>query len=275
MSVWGVVRALRKVHSRRQASPVDECLRGYRCSEPPVRPRAFLDLSMWDVVYRQCPTGRDLWLRKREGIPIEVSDAMKKGAAIHRAFHETSRVVARAVLSGYDPWDAYEVGARLCSREFKCDEALRRVCKGFAFLWSAMVSELGCPVAVTEMVVDGSSIGLSRYLRVDALFEGSVVIELKYGSFRREYAIAVAGYAMALESFLEIPIDFGLVVTVNGDGSSVRVYPVYVDDSLRKEFLELRDEAIDVLLSDVEPPKPPKCPPTCPYRRVCLGGGHA
>jgi len=271
LSAWSLVRALRKAHAYRGAKPVDEGLRGYRAYEPPLRPRAFLDLTMWDVVYRVCPTRRDLWLRRREGVQLEPSDAMRRGAAIHRAFHETSRAVARAILSGVDPWDAYEAGARLCSRMCREDPYVRRVCRGFSFLWSSIALELGSPVAVTEMVVDGSPLGMSRYLRVDALFEGSVVVELKYGGFRRDYAVAVAGYAMALESFLEIPIDFGLVITVNGDGSSVRVYPIYIDDALRQEFIELRDEAIDTLLSDVEPPRPPSCPPTCPFRRACLG----
>ena len=211
-------------------------------------------------------------MRKRMGVSVEPSEAMKRGAAIHTIFHETSRLVAKSVLSGYDPWDAYDYACRLCIKRFGRDPLYAKLCRAFAFAWSSIAAELGGPLAVTEMVVDGSALGLSRYLRIDALMEGGIVVELKYGSFRRDYALAVAGYALALESYLEVPIDFGLVIAVNGDGTKLRMYPIYVDNALRQEFIELRDEAIDILLSDVEPPTPSSCPSTCPYRPYCRGG---
>jgi len=268
---WALIRALRSAHLYRERSPIDEELRGYNAHQPPLKPRALLGLSMSDVVYRVCPTRRDLWLRKRVGAQPQLSDAVARGLEVHTAFHESSKAVARLVLSGWDPWDAYEAAARACARRVSTDVG-RRACRAFAFLWSSLAMELGSPIAVTELIVDGTPLGLSRSLRVDALFEGSIVLELKYGPFRREYAVAVAGYAMALESFLGIPIDFGAVICVNGEGSRARIHPVYIDNALRQEFIELRDEAIDTLLSDVEPPRAAACPEACPFKHVCWGG---
>ncbi len=271
LNLWSLVRSIRRLHSYRAAKPVDESLRGWNHHTPPLKPRAYLELSIADVAYRFCPTKRDLWLRRKEGIHAEPNEAMKRGSLIHTIFHETSREVAKLVLSGYSPWDAYEVAYRRCLRSVERCELSERLCKEFAFMWSTLAAELGSPIAVTEFIVDGTPLGLSRSLRVDAVFEGSIVVELKYGGYRHDYAVAVTGYALALESYLEIPIDFALVITVNGDGTRVRVEPIYVDDTLRQEFIEARDEAIDILLSDVEPPKAPQCPSTCPYRRYCLG----
>jgi len=256
----------------RASDPVDESLRGWHWYEKPLRPRAFLELSMADAVYRFCPSRRDLWLRRRVGVEGEASDGMKKGFAIHSIFHISSSVVAKAIFSGYSPWDAYEYGYRQCIKSAKMYSNIvnvEKLCKEFSFIWSSMAMELGLPIAITEFTVDGSLIGLSRNLRVDALFEGSVIIELKYGSFRRDYIDALAGYAIAMESFIEMPIDFGILMLVNSDGTAIKIEPVYIGNDVRREFIELRDEAIDILLSDIEPPKASSCPSTCPYKRYC------
>ena len=258
----------------RSTDPIDEGLRGWHWYEGPLRPRAFLELSMADAVYRFCPSRRDLWLRRKLGVDGEANDGMRKGLAIHSIFHISSYSVARAIFNGYSVWDAYEYGYRQCIKSVKNFNSIvdvGKLCKEFSFIWSSMALELGSPIAITEYTVDGSLIGLSKNLRVDALFEGSMIIELKYGSLRRDYMDALAGYAIAMESFLEIPIDFGILMLINGDGTAIKVEPVYIGNDLRKEFVELRDEAIDILLSDIEPVKASNCPSTCPYRKYCGG----
>jgi CRISPR-associated protein Csa1 len=119
-------------------------------------------------------------------------------------------------------------------------------------------------------MVNGSLLGLSRNLRVDALFPGSIVAEFKYGLDREDYEVALAGYAMALESFLEIPVDYGVIVVVNGsDTPRISARPVYISNTLRQRFIEARDEAVDIILSEVPPEKPLQCPATCPFKEFC------
>jgi len=264
-------RGVRRLHVYRSRDPVAEELRGWSWYQPPLRPRAFLELGVSEVAYRYCPTRRDLWLRRRVGVQGEPSEAMRRGAAIHEAFHRSNEAVLRGLALGMAPWDAYEYGWRLCVRRVQRVEGVdtAKLCKEFAFMWSSAAEELGMQVAVTEAVVDGSLLGLSRSLRVDASASWSIVLELKYGSYRRDYTVALAGYALAIESSLEVPVDFGALILVNGDGSSVKVEPVYIGNDLRREFVEVRDEAVDLLLSDVEPRKPQSCPQSCPFKKFC------
>ncbi len=266
-------QSIRKLHVYRSRNPIDESLRGWNSFTPPLKPRAFLDLGVSDIAYRFCSTKRDIWLKKRMGVVVEPNEAMKRGLLVHNIFHYTSREVAKYILMDYDPWDAYELSYRRCikvvCRDHR-DAMCARLCREFSFIWSSLAMEMNEPIAVTEFVVDGTPLGLSRHLRVDALFQGSIVIELKYGVYRHDYAVALAGYALAMESYLEIPIDFGVIMMVNGDGTKIRIEPIYIDDSLRQEFVSSRDEVIDILLSDVEPPKSSSCPQTCPYRKFCV-----
>jgi CRISPR-associated protein Csa1 len=137
-------------------------------------------------------------------------------------------------------------------------------------MWASLAAELNGSTPLTEYMVNGSLLGLSRNLRVDALFPGSIVAEFKYGLDREDYEVTLAGYAMALESFLEIPVDYGVIVVVNGsDTPRISARPVYISNTLRQRFIEARDEAVDIILSEVPPEKPLQCPATCPFKEFC------
>jgi CRISPR-associated protein Csa1 len=268
-------RALRKLQDIRAEDPVQEELRGWSWHRPPVKPRAYLDLAISEIAYRFCSTKRDLWLRRAEGVKPIQTDAMKRGLAIHELFHRSAREVSKAIALGNAPWRAYEAAVamwRRVSRELGLagDRYAEELYKLMAFAWSSLVAELGSATPLTEYIINGSLIGLSRSLRVDALFPGSIVVELKYGADRGDYEVALAGYAMALESFLEIPVDFGLIIVINGfEAPKLNVKPVYISSALRQRFLEARDEAIDILLSGSPPPRPSQCPQHCPFKDFC------
>ena len=124
------------------------------------------------------------------------------------------------------------------------------------------------------MRIDGSLIGLSPNLRVDALVSGNLIIDFKVGRKFENHELALAAYALALEANLEVPIDYGFIVYIAPNGrSKVSVKAVYIDSDLRRDFIDARNEVIDMLLSEREPPKALTCPQTCPYRQYCLGGG--
>lgn len=217
-----VRRLLRVLHERSVVYPVPPELRGWSFDRPPVRPRAFLGLSVWEVA-SYCPTRRDVWLRRVAGVwPRSVPDTLSFGSAVHE-------VVARVVD-----------GLRRCAvlgDLFSCGSVVDEALKGFEgaewfgrlkdiaslvhgpvladYLWGRF-GEGSHPLmeAVSEVVVDGSPLGLSSRIRADAVLGGNVVVEIKAGRPSRQHVIAVTAYAMALEANLEVPVDYAVLVYI-------------------------------------------------------------
>lgn len=129
---------------------------------------------------------------------------------------------------------------------------------------------------VVERKVDGSLIGLSRELSVDIYTPFNAVADLKTGEVREFHPYAAAGYALALEAEENIPVDFGFIIYVQI--KPPRLVPNFklkyfvISDELRREFLEIRDEAYEVVSIGRDPGKPAKCPDYCPYYSVCVRG---
>ena len=127
---------------------------------------------------------------------------------------------------------------------------------------------------VVERKVDGSLIGLSRELSVDIYTPFNAVADLKTGEVREFHPYAATGYALALEAEENIPVDFGFIIYVQIEPS--RIVPSFklryfiISDELRREFLEVRDEAYEIVSVGRDPGKPVKCPSYCPYYGVCV-----
>ncbi len=280
-----VSRVFRRLHGVRESDPVPGDLRGWRWDEPPVKPRAYLGLGVSEVAYRYCSTMRDVWLRRRAGVSGEARGVVAVGAGVHEVFRSVSRDLRFAVSRGLEPWAAYDkLYHSAPSRVGSLGGWAVRLYRLLALLWSAEAAYaesfnggLGWLPWLVEHVVDGSPLGLSPSLRVDALGEAGVVVEVKLGSRRsRRHEVGLAGYALALEAAFEAPVDYGLIVYVNSLESRtprIRAEPVYLSADLREEFLEARDEAIEVLLSPDPPPVAGECPESCPLLEACHGGG--
>ncbi len=272
MSRLALLRSLRRLHRLMEQDPVEDGLRGWSWDRPPLRPRAYLGLGVSEVAYRYCPTMRDIYLR-RSGVRVPASRAMENGSLIHAVFHAASEDVRRELVLGLRGWEAYEklangAGERLTGLGVDLGEKswLMDLYKSLAMAWCSE-ERWGL---FTEYRVDGSPLGLSRNLRADGLAEGGVVVEVKYGRPVGFHSLALAGYALALEADMEVPFDYGLLIYVRrvGDRSIVSWSPVYISPALRHDFIEARDEVMDMLLSDREPPRSTGCPETCPFREV-------
>lgn len=125
---------------------------------------------------------------------------------------------------------------------------------------------------VVEQKLDGRNLGLSGYLSADAFATEGVVLDLKTGEKRYFHRIATTGYAMVIESIHEQPIDVGCIVYCwLRDGIPPRVdYDIHsIDEPLRQEFLELRDEAMKLVYDQRDPGLPSKCYEDCPYWDEC------
>jgi len=124
---------------------------------------------------------------------------------------------------------------------------------------------------ISEFKVDGSNLGLSSNLSIDIVTDGGVIIDFKYGQPRDFHKLSLAGYALALEAEYEVPYDYGLLVYINDANNKVKVSfkPVFINSHIRKWFIEERDEIIDMLLENREPPVDTQCYVKCPYYKVC------
>lgn len=108
-----------------------------------------------------------------------------------------------------------------------------------------------CVPFESEIDCDGSHLGLSENLRLDARTTHNLpmIIDLKTGKQSGANQIAIAGYALAWESVEQAPLDFGCVYYV--DLSPASTLPSVVLDiflistALREAFIEKRNAAIN------------------------------
>ena len=127
---------------------------------------------------------------------------------------------------------------------------------------------------IVERIIDGSRIGLSNKLMIDAFEPGNVLIEFKTGKEEYFHRIALAGYALALESETNIPSDYGILIYIRLNGEpcpKILAKSVLIDEELRREFLDLRDQALSIILNEKDPGLPNQCHPQCPYKSYCEG----
>ncbi len=283
-----IIRGLRKLHTIRARDPVPEELRGWSHNSPPIKPRAYLGLGVGEVAYRYCETRRDLYLRRVVGLRGDSGKApLANGAAIHRIFSEASRGVRKLAMLGRTGPEIYEELSREAPKiaSTECPEDLRGSCEKLyrylALMWSAETAKariaygsqdaVGFIPWITELRIDGTLAGLSDRLSIDAMAEASIVIEIKTGQRRGFHKLALAGYALAIESSLEVPIDYGVLIYINmsREEPEISIEPHYISPDLRKEFIDARDEAIDMILSSRDPGIARNCPDTCPFLEIC------
>jgi CRISPR-associated protein Csa1 len=126
-----------------------------------------------------------------------------------------------------------------------------------------------------EHRLDGTRVGLSKYLSVDA-FQAlqPMVLEMKTGRERESHKLGLAGYALALESVYRRPVNFGMLAYVRFPADRPvpyvvrRIYPI--DNRLRTQFMRTRDWKLEIVRYRRDPGAPRRCPSTCGFARVCM-----
>ncbi|ACP45047.1 CRISPR-associated protein, Csa1 family [Sulfolobus islandicus Y.G.57.14] len=273
-----IIRQVRRLHSYRASDPIEEELRGWNYHMPPIKPRRYLGLSMSDVAYRYCDTKRDVYLRRVLKVQGEQRSALVLGQSVHEVLASVSNEIVKLLSLGYKPWAAIEAIFRkvnkvsnLCPQQFFkfCEE----VYKAFALdLISDFSDSTSFLPIISEFRVDGTPLGLSSRLSVDAITQLSLVVEIKVANTQEFHKLALAGYALALESALELPIDFGSLIYVNGINKNMPEFKYevyYISPDLRKEFIDARDEVIDMVSEGRDPGMPTACSPSCPFLNYC------
>lgn len=287
-------------------NPVDERLRGWNWYQPPLRPYSFeLQLPIWEIAGSICPTHRDVWIRRRIlRKKLFTTSRQAEGVVIHKAVSYVFKKAKKLIYTGdlscirdsilddaekmieaeieyiKNLSEDLETGSlkKFANNvvEWETQRIISRindVKAKYPYIDEEGLVSLAVPLSL-ELPVDGRLLGLSSMLRVDASWlPGGIVFEVKTGYRDYSHKLQVAGYAIALESIYERPVDIGVVVYVGRTHDGIRVNReiFIVDDDLRSEFLERRDEIQMMLLKDKEPGIPEKCPRRCLFRRICLG----
>jgi len=278
-----MLRAIKRLYAWSRSDPVDEELRGWNWDKLPLKPRAYLELGVSEIASKYCETRRDVWLRRKLGARPEPTEQLVKGKLVHEAVSLAINEAHKLLALGWDPWLVYEVVKNKWRSLVEgwnrgYEKVVERVYKStlMAILGEVSYEDLvrgsrNPPLVVSEFKVDGSNLGLSPNLSVDVITDGSVIVDFKYGAPREFHKLALAGYALALEAEFEVPHDYGLLVYVNDANGRLRVSfkPIYVNSHIRKWFIEERDNIIDMIIEDREPPVDAQCYANCPYYRVC------
>lgn len=305
---WDYVTRLSREIRRLPRAEVSEELRGWAQGEGSVAADQSRLLGVADITSGFCPTGRDVYLRYVEGVRGEDNPILQRGRLIHEVFERAVERVKGIIYSSGPAVTGEEV-EEVMREELPrlTDELVRRyslmreahVRWLTKRLWGEAARTYGAALdsvkersrylrldsivaatvpVIAEFPIDGSLIGLSRALRVDALLPPSIIVEIKTRSWRREFDLAVAGYALAMEANYEIPVDHGLLMMVHADPERgevlVRPKVVVVGDDLRADFIDERDRRREIIEYGADPGVARDCPPECPFRPYCRGGGH-
>lgn len=268
---------------------VSEELRGWNYREPPMRPpKTGALLPNYLVASRYCPTSRDVYLSITMGIRGEVTEGMRVGTAIHAAVRGAMESAQGDSNPDFGDW--WRTSGLRDDLRPRAEDVWRytRAQATAAIEWAlaaAPFSSRRDAIAtalpfLVEHRIDGSLIGLSRNLALDAYdYLRGIVFDLKYlressapDHWRRLYAV---GYAVAIESIYEVPVDVGCVVYVSWSRDRMRVMRdlFFIGDDLRSEWLEQRDLKAEIVASRRDPGIPPACDGDCPFMGVCGGRG--
>lgn len=274
---------------------ISEELRGYNWHNPPVEPIEYgITLSVSDF-YLICPTMRDIYLKYVEKLKPEPNSYMLSGLAYHETFKEALYQIKRMIYQDY--LSGAEIVERLISSDIPdkiCDrlgvnnssrENCRKLFKYMVIQCASQVDRIlakypyadaDCIVGkalppIVERKIDGSLIGLSENLSVDFFIPYNAIADLKSGDIRDQNIIALSGYALALESDEMIDVNFGFVIYLRFRNGfvSFKLKHVLIGDELRRRFLELRDEMIELIDAGRDPGKPDSCPKYCYFYGVC------
>jgi CRISPR-associated protein Csa1 len=286
---------------------VSEELRGWNWSNdllsPPVD-NLFLGVS--EVANRYCPNYRDVYLRRVANIPAPVTIKTVRGWVYHALCSEfpglvRGRLYSHGLMRGCDLFrilsgerdgfvdsifKRYGVEKYVSGSDYDSLRSDSSILFDFMALnvsarLDEIISELSYPKVENvvgrlmpefeEKIVDGRFLGLSRELRVDVFMDNRLVIDVKTGDVRDFHKYTLAGYALAIEADLEVPVDYGVILYLAVKDGFVKVKSdlYFIDDALRREFIEVRDKAFDVIQVGEDPGYPPSCPDYCIYYDYC------
>ncbi len=218
-----------------------------------------------------CPTKRDVYLRRVAGLRIE-SEGMRIGRIVHEVFLEVIR--SGGIDRGLREFERLARGYGISGNMYRF---LRSIALKAGVL-AEVAAEEGIPIVV-EPRIPGSLIGLSDFVKPDVLVS-SIPVDLVLANgcgWADRKEIALAGYALAVEAWMGVPVNTAIAIAVSQSNGSARFqWKVFrVDDVSRRRFLELRDRVARIIEYGEDPGASDQCPSECPFVGVCHGKGDS
>jgi CRISPR-associated protein Csa1 len=212
------------------------------------------------------------------------AEGLKRGDELGGFLTQIRDKVLDEILSGTKPpvirtrggnWDPKRIRANLDwiwnYETHQIVAAIERILTLQPFIGLDALVNASIPV-VSEQKLDGRNLGLSSHLSADAFGVEGVVLDIKTGRRRHFHRLATTGYAMVIESIYEYPVDIGCIVySWFRDGLPPPIeYDVHtIDEPLRQELLERRDDAMKLIYDQRDPGLPPQCYEDCPFWDEC------
>jgi len=288
---------------------VDESLRGWSASKE-IEPIAKFQLPVYVVAGKYCPTARDVYLRYVEKKKMKKTKALIIGILLHETM---SRIIPTAKKYIYEYGehpdfnlldDMLEMGKRHIDdiinkndTKLLTDDELNSIRENMLKLWNFQTKQIVASVEqvlskflyiepdslVTKAIpfsvenkLDGSRIGLSKNLSVDALhIPETVVMDIKTGKPQEFHDLTVAGYALAYESEYKNPVNLGCILypqfLKNKPVPLITKEPFLIDNELRRKFIAERNKKMQIILDKRDPGVPEHCPRSCGFYEICHG----
>ncbi len=289
---------LRRLLPQARENEVHPDLRGWNWAQPPLAPVYEAQLGLYEIAGQYCSTGRDVYLRRVEGLKAPPNALMVEGSVLHRVMTELILAAKRVVyiqgvgclaalaelaqsdhglLEGWDlsAGQRAELGRKLdILWNFEYHRIVARVQEVLArqpYIGPDSLVALALPVTV-EQRLDGAFLGLSSHLSADAfVFSEPMMLDIKFGDRRDFHRLTTTGYALVMESIYEFPINIGCVVYPTFREGRLLLERDFhlVDDELRQWFIEERDERMRMVEEEIDPGVAGECYGECPYGRVC------
>lgn len=286
----------------RRSEIADE-LRGWNWNQPPLEPVYDQKLALYEIANSYCPTNRDLFLRRVDGIRSKPNAAMLRGKVLHQTlvdilvkskklvyqhgvdnYQKVIQELSRAPKINLDQYQGQLNEKELANLVMEAEmvagfEASRIIARIQEILFKQpYIAEdslvaLVVPVVV-EQKLDGSFLGLSPNLSADAFtFSEPMIIDLKFGEPQKFHRLTTTGYALVMEAIYEFPVNLGCLVYASLKNGRLLVKKDIhiIDDELRQWFIEERDEKMRMIYEEIDPGIAGNCYDTCPNYRFCRG----
>jgi len=296
-------RLLRGLLPRSRQTVISEELRGWNWHQPPLQPIYDIKLAIFDIASRYCSTSREVYLRRVENVKTRKNKAMIDGLVIHKTVSKFLTQAKKLIYqNGIENWKS--VYKSLMNTDLTILDELKLEISGddlkelerkaeliWNFEYVRIVSRVeevlsrqpyidedslvfhAIPVVV-EQKLDGSFLGLSHKLSLDAFAVSTpVVFDIKYDIKRDFHPLGITGYAMVMEAVYEFPVDIGCIVYPSFKGDRIIVDRDFfiIDDEMRQNFVEERDERMRMVYEEIDPGVSENCYDTCPYIEECRG----
>ncbi|MCL5290444.1 MAG: type I-A CRISPR-associated protein Cas4/Csa1 [Bacillota bacterium] len=282
----------------RQADIAEE-LRGWNWHQPPLIPPYELKLGAYEIASSYCPTQRDLYLRRVQRVKSQPSVAMLRGSFLHdilvKEIIRTKKLIYKngvenykEIFKGLEQSQHYKVPdhiqldgkGKLCLEKEaeiivkferqRLSSRIHEVLVKQPYIGEDSLANLAIPVVV-EQKLDGSFLGMSSHLSVDAYtFSEPMIMDLKFAERRKFHRLQTTAYALAMEAVYEFPVNLGCIVyaKIKDDRLFIEKDIHIIDEELRQWFIEERDEKMRLVEEEIDPGIK-ECTEHCPYFNIC------